>query len=479
MPRYVAERLAAEDASYLLFENPNAHMHLAWVWVFAGGSLARVDGGVDIDRIRRHVAARLFRFPRFRQRLAWSPLEGRPAWVDDEGFKLLYHVQHAALPDPGDEARLRMLAASLVSQPLDRSKPLWELWVIEGLPEGRFAVVTKIHHCMMDGRSTVNLMKGLLDATPHAEPEEAADWIPRPAPGPEALLRDGIVERTRVAVEAVQASGRWLAGRDAWRQAVDTGGEVIRAALAPPPTTPFNRPIGPHRLVSWLRYPLADLERAGAHAGATVQELGLTAVAGAVMRLLACTGTRVAGDEIRVVVPVAVPADAPATAPGNRTDAAVVSLPVAQGNVRRRLRAVMRAMAEARRGGRLHNLDFLLRVAGIAGRIGLGVGLAARRRLYACNLVVGDIPGPRTPVHLLDASLVAAYPLVPLLDDQGLGIAFSTHDGGYHAGLAADWEILPDLEAVTRDLRAELDAVCEAATTTPRPVPARGAHAEP
>ena len=328
---------------------------------------------------------------------------------------------------------------------------------------------------MMDGRSTVNLMKGLLDAVPHAVPEESPDWIPRPAPGPEALLRDGLVERAKIAVQAVQSSARWLGG-GAWRAAVDIGGEVVRAALAPPPATPFNRPIGPHRLTSWVRAPLADLERAALRAGCTVQELGLAAVSGAVMRLLARMGTRVTGDEIRVVVPViSSPADARAAAAGNRTDAAVVSLPVALGDVRRRIRAVSRVMAEARRDGRLHNLDFLLQVAALGGRFGLGAGLAARRRLYGCNLIVGEIPGPRTPVHLLDARLVAAYPLVPLLDDQGFGIAFSTYDGGYHAGLVADWDIVPGLETFAQDLRAELDAVCEAAATIPRPV-ARGAE---
>jgi len=433
------------------------------VWIFEGGALVRADGGVDIAAIRQHVGARLFRFPRFRQRLVWTPLEGHPAWVDDETFKLRYHVQHAALPDPGDEARLRMMAASVVSQPLDRSKPLWELWVIEGLPARRFAVVSKTHHCMMDGRSTVDLMNGLLDARPVARPEEPPDWIARPAPSAEALLRDGIVERVRLAAHAARESGQWLVGPQAWRQAFDVGGEVVRAALAPPPATPFNRPIGPHRVVNWARVEFDALERAGKQLGGTVQDVALAAVAGAVARLLARTGARVTGDAIRVVVPVtARPASDPGV-PGNRTDAGVVSLPVGERDVRRRVRAIARATTEARReSGGLHNLDFLLRVAGIGGRSLLGLGLAARRRLYGCNLVVSDIPGPREPMHLLDARLVAAYPLVPLLDDQGLGIAFSAYDGGYHAGLVADWEIVPDLEAITRDLCAEFDELCHA-----------------
>ena len=469
MAHYVAERLRAEDASFLLFESPNAHMHLSWVWVFEGGTLASPDGGVDIAAIRQHVASRLFRFPRFRQRLVWTPLEGHPAWVDDESFKLRYHVQHAALPDPGDEARLKMMAASVVSQPLDRSKPLWELWVVEGLPDGRFAIVSKTHHCMMDGVSTVGLMNGLLDARPLARPEEPPDWIARPAPSRETLLRDGLVERTRLAARAARESRHWLVGPQAWRQAFDVAGEVVRAALAPPPATPFNRPIGPHRLVSWVRVPLAGLDRASQQLGCTVQDVALAAVAGAIARLLARAGARITGDEIRVVVPVTTHPASDPRAGGNRTDAGVVSLPLGEPDVRRRVRAVARATAQARReNSGLHNLDFLLRVAGIGGRSLLGLGLAARRRLYGCNLVVSDIPGPSQPMHLLDARLVAAYPLVPLLDDQGIGIAFATYDGAYYAGLAADWEIVPDLGAFARDLCAEFDALRRAAGASRR-----------
>jgi len=475
MPHYVAERLRAEDASFLLFESPNAHMHLSWVWIFEGGTLTSPDGGVDIAAIRQHVAARLVRFPRFRQRLVWSPIEDHPAWVDDGSFKLRYHVQHAALPHPGDEAGLRTMAASIVSQPLDRSKPLWELCVVEGLPDRRFAVVSKTHHCMMDGLSTVDLMNGLLDARPLARPEEPPDWIARPAPTPGALLRDGIVERVRLSAQTARESRQWLADPQAWRQALDVAGEVVRAALAPPPVTPFNRPIGPHRLVHWVRMPLDLVDRASRQLGCTVQDVALAAVAGAIARLLARAGTRISGDEIRVVVPVAAHPESDPSARGNRTDAGVVSLPLAERDPRRRVRAVARATAEARReSGGLHNLDFLLRVAGIGGRALLGLGLAARRRLYGCNLVVSDIPGPTEPMHLLDARLVAAYPLVPLLDDQGIGIAFAAYNGGYYAGLATDWEIVTDLEAVAQDLCAEFGELCRAAAAPRLIVPSTG-----
>ena len=480
MPHYIAERLRAEDASFLLFESPNAHMHLSWVWVFRGGSLVRADGGVDIEAVRQHMAARLFRFPRFRQRLAWTPLEGHPAWVDDETFKVRYHVQHAALPDPGDAARLETTAAAIVSQPLDRSKPLWELWVVEGLADGGFAVVLKVHHCMMDGFSTVDLMHGLLDAEPCPRPDEPGDWIPRPAPGPLVLLRDGVVERVRLAARLAGASRRWFLDAHAWRYLFGAAEEVLGAGLARPPATPFNRPIGPHRLLGWTGAPHEDLRRAGERLGGTVQDVALAAVAGAVAKLLARSGAHVAGDAIRVVVPVTTRDAAASGASSNRTDAAVVTLPIAERDRRRRVRAIARATADARRdGAALHNLDFLLRVAGLTGRATLGLGLAARRRLYACNLVVTDIPGPATPLHLLDARLVEAYPLVPLLDDQGLGIAFASYDGTYWAGLVADWELVPDLATVTDDLRAELDALCGAEGASRRVVPLPGLASAP
>jgi len=477
MPHYVAERLRPEDASFLLFESPHAHMHLSWVWIFEGGSFTGADGGVDIAAIRQHVAARLVRFPRFRQRLAWTPVEGYPAWVDDETFKLRYHVQHAALPDPGDEARLKTVAAAIVSQPLDRSKPLWELWAIEGLADGRFAVVLKTHHCLMDGLSTVDLMQGLLDAAPRSRPDEPTDWIPRPAPGPLALLRDGVVERARRAAHLAAESRHWLHDLHAWRRAVDVAEHVIGAGIVRPPATSLNRPVGPHRLVNWLRLPHEGLRRAGERLGGTVQDVALAAVAGAIGRLFARSASRSAGDAIRVVVPITAAGESHPGAPGNRTEAAVVALPISERDPRRRVRAIARATTRARREGTgLHNLDFLLHTAGLAGASMLGLGLAARRWLYACNLVVTDIAGPAHPLHLLDARLVEAYPLVPLLDDQGLGIAFATYDGAYHAGLVADWEILPDLAGVTDDLREEFSALAGAADASgDRESPAGGA----
>jgi WS/DGAT/MGAT family acyltransferase len=462
MPHYAADRLSAEDASYLFFESPGAHMHLAWTWVFEGGSLVAADGGVDIAAIRRHVAARLVRFPHFRQRLVWTPVEGHPVWVDDESFKLPYHVRHVALPDPGDEARLKIMTAAIVSQPLDRSRPLWELWVVEGLAGGRFAIVAKTHHCMADGRSTVNLMTGLLDTTPRVHDDEPSDWLPRPAPGAALLVRDGLVERATHAAR-ILADGAEALGRPArWLGAARFAGEVLQAAARRPERAPFNQPIGPHRLVNWTAVRLAPLRALAAALDANTQDVALAAVAGGLTKFLARTGVHIPGGRLRVVVPLA-RRDGDADDLGNRTMAGVVALPIGTEPPRQRVRTIARATTAARGdAARLGNFDVPLRVLGLGGRQTLALGLAVRRRLFACNLVVTDVAGPPAPVYLRDARLVETYPFVPLLDDQGLGLGVAAYDETCFVGLVADWEIVPNLAQLTDDVRAAFDELARA-----------------
>src|SRR5437667_183385 len=191
------ERFSAQDSSFLVFEDPNTHMHLGGIAIFDPGPLATADGGVDIERIRRHVESRLHWIPRYRQRVAYVPLERHPVWVDDDHFNLSYHVRHTSLPRPGDEEQLKRLAGRVMSQRLDRRRPLWEIWVVEGLEGGRFAMVTKTHHCMVDGVAAVDLNAVLLSPTPEHPQEEAPPWVPRPAPSPLTLLRDEALRHPR------------------------------------------------------------------------------------------------------------------------------------------------------------------------------------------------------------------------------------------------------------------------------------------
>lgn len=460
MANYAYERLSAQDASFLVFESPNTHMHLAWTWIFAGGSLVGADGGVDIARVRQHVAARLFRFPRFRQRIVYTPVEHHPVWVDDAGFKLHYHVRHASLPEPGDDRRLMALASSIVSQPLDRSKPLWEMWVVEGLSGGRFAVVTKTHHCMVDGVSTVDLMTGLLDAAPRPQPDEIVDWIPRPAPGPQELWRDSILDRVSLAASMLRDLGEdvgrlRVAPREAIAGRLEAWRETLAASVSGAPETPLNHPPGPHRFVNWLRLEKAAVvDRAQRHGGSE-DDVVLTTVAGAIWRWFLRRGFRLRRQSFRVVIPAIQPRQV--ATQGNRAAGWIVSLPVDEPDAARRFRAVARATAKLSPENQTLGLERLLQAAEIGGSVMLEAGVELSRRLHPYNLIVSRIPGPRDTRHLLDAPLLEAYPQLPLFNNQSLAIGVAQHGAHLDLGLVGDWEVTQDLSDFVDDLKAAFD----------------------
>jgi WS/DGAT/MGAT family acyltransferase len=470
MANYVYERLSAQDASFLHFESPNTPMHLSWTWVFAGGTLTAPDGGVDIARIRQHVASRLYRFPRFRQRLAFTPLEGHPVWVDDEGFKLHYHVRHASLPDPGDDARLKTTTAAIISQPLDRSKPLWELWVVEGLAGGGFAVVSKTHHCMVDGVASVDLMTGLLDETPCAAAGEAPEWIPRPAPSAMALSRDAVVDRLRL---ASQVAGDGLAGLGspgAPVRALLEIGRALTGGLPRAPETPFNRPVGPHRFVSWTRLPLEETRRIGRRLGATVGDVMLATIGGALGTFCARRGWTPSDGTLRVAVPGNPRPDVERGMLGNRASAWILCLPIDERDPVRRVHATVAELSRAKGTSPASPGEAWLRVAELAGHAGLGAAVRARQWLHSYNLIVTNIPGPRAARHLLDATLVEAYPQVPLFREQGLAVAVANYRDHLHVGLSADWDVVPDVGELALDVRESFAALQDAACPARPPV---------
>jgi WS/DGAT/MGAT family acyltransferase len=401
------------------------------------------------------------------------PLDGHPVWVDDAGFKLHYHVRHAALPEPGDDGRLKTTTSSIFSQPLDRSKPLWELWVVEGLEGGRFAIVSKTHHCIVDGVSTVDLMTDLLDAAPHTEPGEPVDWIPRPAPTPSGLVRDALVDRVRlgceVARDAVSALGAWRAFgvgdvADAGRELGRTLGDGLRGA----PETPFNRPVGPHRWVNWTRLSLERAKEIGRRLGGTVNDVALATMAGALRDHLRRRGADPSGP-LRVVVPVHQRSDGDRGMLGNRAAGWILPLPIDRPGPVARLHAVSEETSRVKADpGRL-NGDPWLRVAELAGSTVLGLGVALRRRLHAYNLIVTNIPEPREARYLLGARLLEAYPQLPLFAEHGLAVAVASYQGELHVGLVADWELMPDLGELVRDIEVAFDELRRAALHGRRP----------
>ncbi len=444
------ERLGAFDKTFLDLERPNEPQHIAAITVFEAGRLARPDGGVDIERVRAYVASRLHRLPRYRQRLAWIPLERHPVWIDDPHFQIEYHVRHTALPRPGDERQLKRLAGRVVSQPLDRERPLWEFWVVEGLEGGkRFAIVQKVHHCMIDGISGVDLMAILLALDPEAEPEPSPPFEPRPSPGPIDLLANEIGRRVSGLVGVLGRSPAALREPadliERVREGVAAVGETLGAALRPASDTPINQRLGPHRRVDWRDLELSRVKAVKDRLGGTVNDVVLASVAGALRQFLALRRLDVDNLRIRANVPVSLRTRDERGTLGNRIALFMAELPVDEADPLARLARVRETMERLKSSRQAMGAEVLAAVSEwtSATLLSLAVRGAARGRPY--NLVVTNVPGPQIPLFMLGARMERCYPVVNLQPKQGLGVALFSYAGTLGLGFTADPDQVPDL----------------------------------
>src|SRR5918994_1438798 len=340
-----SDRLTGLDASFLHLEDGSAHMHVAGVMIFEGSP-------PPYDDMLEAIERRLGLVPRYRQRLAVVPLgQGRPKWVDDPHLNLRYHVRSTALPAPGSEQQLRDLAGRVFAQQLDRDKPLWEIWLVDGLEGDRFAMLSKTHHALVDGISGVDIMSVLFDTSP--EPAAPADtggrWLPRPLPSRSQLLAEALLERTTIPAEIARSvraifrgPRRILSGA---RDAAVGVGAMAWAGLNPAPASPYNRPIGPHRRYTWVRANLVDIKAIKDSLGGTVNDVVLATVAGALGRHLHRRGETLSGRELKAMVPVSVRAEEDRGALGNQVAAMMAPLPVWCEEPVRRLELVHEAMA--------------------------------------------------------------------------------------------------------------------------------------
>jgi diacylglycerol O-acyltransferase len=467
------ERMTAADRSFLVFEGPHTHMHVGGTTIFDGGSLVGPGGGVDVERIREYIGSRLHLIPRYRQRLAEVPLEGHPVWVDDDRLNLHYHVRHTSLPRPGDTRQLRRLVARIMSQQLDRRRPLWEVWVVEGMEDDRFAMVLKTHHCVVDGISGVDLMSVLLRTEPDERFEPAPPWTPRPRPTSFDMLRGELARGLSLPVALAQSAAERL--RDLPRAAGQLGEtavsvwEFLRSGMARPADTPINRPIGPYRRCDWARASLADVKAVKNRLGGTVNDVILTTVAGAVRRYLSHRGSELGSLDFRVVVPVSVRTSSEHGTLGNRVAGWLLSLPIQADDPRVRRERVSAITAHLKASNQAHGVEALAQVAELFDPIlTLGVRLAAR--LHPYNLIVSNVPGPQFPLYLLDARMLEGYPVVPLFEYQGLGISTFSYDGMLYWAVNACWDLVPDLhvfvEALEESFR-ELHAIAHEAPAEP------------
>ncbi len=465
------DRLSPVDASFLHQERNASHMHVGALVIFEGPPPSREDFCDGIE-------SRLHLVPRYRQKLAFPRFEmGRPFWIDDPRFNLDYHVRHTALASPGSIAQLRALVGRIFSQRLDRSKPLWEVWLVQGLEEGRFALISKTHHSMVDGVAGVDLSTVLFDLSPvPPDPGPQEEWTPHTEPSQAQLVAEGIKGLLRTprelvgrAAGALQNPGR--AASDV-RGAAEGLGEVVWAGLNPAPEIPLNVPIGTHRRLWWIERPLDEFKGIKDVLGGTVNDVVLAVVAGALGSWLEGRGVRREGLELRGLVPVSIRAEDEHGALGNRIAAMRAPLPVYVRDPVERLRIVSRAMQGLKESKQALGAEVISGLERFAPPTLLATASRVNFSTRLFNLIVTNVPGPQFPLYLMGREMQEIVPVAFLPEDQALAVAVMSYNGKMEFGLLADYDALPDLEGLAGLFEESLEELLAAAREA-APAPAR------
>ncbi len=467
MARYNYDRLSVQDNSFLLMEGPNAQMHVSSTVVFDAGPLRTKEDGIDIDRIVRATEGYLHLIPRYRQKLQFVPVFGHAVWVDDEHFTLDYHIRHTALPQPGTDEQLKRLSSRIMAQPLDRTRPLWENWIVEGLEGNRFAMISKIHHCMIDGSSGVDLAQIMMSLTPERKLEEAPRYIPKPAPTGAELFRDELAYRMALPGKALRGLGEFA------RESEDVVEEVTKRAriigsmlgmgLSHSPS-PLNGPLGPHRRFSWLETPLDDLKAIRRALHCSVNDVVLTIVTGAVRSYMLRRGVDPAAIEFKVSTPVSMRSEADRGRLGNRVSSWVLALPIGAEKPHEQLERIHETTQELKDTNQALGVEMMMQVAEWTPASLLSLG--AQSSGGPVNTIVTNVPGIQQPVYLQGAEMVGCYPQVPLLEGMGVGFALTSYNGKMCWGFNANPGVVPDLPALVDLVEDAIENVAEAAAVT-------------
>ncbi len=463
---YRYERLSGQDGAFLSGETPTAHMHIGGVSVFESGDLATGAGGIDFPRLRAATESVLHDIPRYRERLMWTPLTGNAVWVDDPDFNLDYHLRHTSLPKPGGPQQLKALAGRIMAKQLDRERPLWEVWFVEGLSGGeRYAMIHKIHHCMIDGVSGADLSQILFSLQPESEIPPPEPYVPRPSPGRGELLRDELLNRARIPFEllrglqSLRGEGQAVARVQAI-QRLRAVGALVAQAFDPPSATPINGPLGPHRRFDWLTLPLADVKALRRAGDCTINDVVLAIASGAFREYLALRSVDPAQLQFRASAPVSMRSEAERGTLGNRVSSWLLRLPLEIADPLERLRALRESTRALKEENQALGVETMMQVAEWTPPVLLSLGVQAAGG--QANTIITNVPGPQFPLYMLGSRLLYMYPMAPLLDGIGVAIALFSYNGKLSWGFVADYNLLPDLSVFVRAVQSSFDELAKA-----------------
>jgi diacylglycerol O-acyltransferase / wax synthase len=458
------QRLSPLDASFLHIEDDVNHMHIGSVGIFEGPPPSD-------DEIATMVEGKLPLVPRYRQRVRFVPLHlGRPVWVDDPHFNLGYHVRHTALPSPGGTTQLRNLVGRVMAQQLDRTKPLWEMWVVDGLEDDHWALISKTHHCMVDGIAGTDLLTVILDSEPEPAPRTPDAWSPGPEPSDSKLVADALGERARSPYEGLRGLRSAVrTPRRILEQVADLGRGAAASSglLRQTPPSSLNGPIGPHRRWAWARTTLPEVKTIRAGLGGTVNDVVLTAITRGFRDLLESRGESTDGRVVRTLVPVSVRTPGERGTYNNRVSGLIAELPVGIEGAVERLNSIREQLDRLKASKQAVAAETLTSMAGFAPPMLLALGARVATRLAggtrSVNTVTTNVPGPQFPLYARGRRMVEVFPYVPLASPVRVGIAIFSYDGRLTFGATADFDTAPDVEVLTQGIEEGIAELTKAA----------------
>ena len=454
------DQMSTLDAEFLYLEDGVVQMHIGSCAVFEGPA-------PEFEEFVALTESKLPLVPRYRQKVRDVPLGfGRPVWVDDPHFTMDYHVRHTALPEPGGAEQLRRLMGRVMSQPLDRSRPLWETWVVEGLEDGRWAAISKVHHSIVDGVSGVEMINALLDMDPDAPVADLEPWEPEEQPEWVSLIADGIsgfvgdmARRTGSIATSMTRPDWWRSGLQGTGKALST----VTGTMQSEAPTGLDGPIGPHRRWDWTVVSLDDIKRIKTELGGTVNDVVLSAIAGGFRRLIESRGEDPGEYGVRTLVPVSVRAEDHHGEFNNQVSGMIGELPVAIADPRERLAAVHEQMVELKESHEAEIGETITDLSDLAfpGLLALGSRatvrfLASREGQRGVNTVTTNVPGPQFPLYALGRRMVGYYPYVPIFHGMRAGVAILSYDGQVAFGITGDYGSMPDLGMLAQGIEESI-----------------------